>query len=171
MLRVGRGKKMLSAQLVNKQMLNPLKAIRDPRNRNTEHRLASRRWWELNPKIVPNTAYRLKHCLYCRHRLRERLRVYRNKHAYRNLKCIRSTRGSRTWNAPQKNLSPDSLRDIRWHPYLKLKHSCPLLFNHFFPHLLRRKVLLHNEASHVHCFNTMIDPCQCLLLKLTLIYA
>ncbi len=29
-------------------------------------------------------------------------------------------------------------------------------------------MLLHNEASHVHCFNTMIDPYQCLLLKLTL---
>lgn len=107
---------------------------------NTEHCLNNRRWWESKIILhkIPNTAYRLN-------------TAYIVTIASRNA-CMSTETNTRTisWNAfiqrgvekaglfrkdemHQKNLSPNSLRDIRWHPYRKLKHSYPLLFNHFFP--------------------------------------
>lgn len=129
-------------------------------------------------KIIPNTAYRLN-------------TAYIVAIASRNA-CMSTETNTRTitwnafiqrggrkswslskrWNAPKKIFLPtlsetsDGIHTLSWNI---LVLYCLTIFS---PHLLRRKVLLHNEASHVHCFNTMIDPCQCLLLKLTLtIYA
>lgn len=172
-------------------MLNPLKAICDPRNWNMEHYLKNRtksdhkfivcptRMQKFILHKIPNTAYWPNTAYIVTIIQMPPGYVYWNINACtNNIKIINSPwvwKGrmlSKRWNAvllPTLSETSDGIHTLR---SCALKHSRPLSFNHSVFQLLRRKVLLHNEASHVHCFNTMIDPCQCLLLKLTLtIYA